>query len=86
MKTVLFVNACMRGVESRTLALCRAFLDALPENGFHAMNGIAPRAGERLPGCPFAPRCSRAMPKCHRDRPPAYAPMDGRRVRCFLYE
>ena len=29
MKTVLFVNACMRGEESRTLALCRAFLDAV---------------------------------------------------------
>ena len=64
----------------------RAFLDALPENGFQAMNGVAPRAGERLPGCPFAPRCARAMPKCHMNRPPAYAPLDGRRVRCFLYE
>ena len=62
----------------------RAFLNALPENGFQAMTGVAPRAGERLPGCPFAPRCSHAKPRCHRERPSETA-VDGRIVRCFLY-
>ena len=62
----------------------RAFLNALPENGFQAMAGVAPRAGERLPGCPFAPRCSHAKPRCHRERPSETA-VDGRIVRCFLY-
>ena len=64
----------------------RAFLDALPENGFQAMTGVAPRAGERLPGCPFAPRCAMASAKCSSARPGVYEPVKGRKVRCFLYE
>ena len=64
----------------------RAFLAALPENGFGAMAGVAPRAGERLPGCPFAPRCAHASPRCHEARPPVCETADGRKVRCFLYE
>lgn len=63
----------------------RAFLDALPENGFQPMPGVAPRAGERLPGCPFAPRCPRRLERCGAERPPACAPEPGRMVRCFLY-
>ena len=62
-----------------------AFLDALPENGFQPMDGVAPRAGERLPGCPFAPRCPHCMSRCERERPPETQPQPGRRVRCFLY-
>ena len=64
----------------------RAFLNALPKNGFQALEGVAPKAGERLKGCPFAPRCAHAMPKCHEIRPDAYEPVKGRTVRCFLYE
>ena len=64
----------------------RAFLDALPENGFQPMTGVAPRAGERLPGCPFAPRCPFAQERCRRERPQAYSPVKGRKVRCFRYE
>ena len=44
MKTVLFVNACMRGEESRTLALCR-----LPEKP-------APTEAPTARGC-FCPSC-----------------------------
>ncbi len=64
----------------------RAFLNALPENGFQPMDGIAPRAGEHLCGCPFAPRCAYAEARCHRERPGCYVPAPGRMVRCFRYE
>ena len=64
----------------------QAFLAALPEQGFQPMEGVAPRAGERLPGCPFAPRCPYAQPRCHRERPGNYSPIPGRMVRCFRYE
>lgn len=64
----------------------RAFLDALPENGFQPIGGVATRAGERLPGCPFAPRCPYAGDRCRRERPGAYSPEPGWMVRCFRYE
>ena len=64
----------------------QAFLDALPENGFKPLSGIPPRAGERLPGCPFAPRCPYAEERCRTARPGAYSPKPGRMVRCFRYE
>lgn len=64
----------------------QAFLAALPENGFQPMKGVAPRAGERLPGCAFAPRCPYATERCHRERPGDYHPRPDRTVRCFRYE
>lgn len=63
----------------------QAFLAALPENGFQSIPGVAPAAGVRLPGCPFAPRCSVAEPRCHRELPPVCSPDSGRIVRCFQY-
>ncbi len=63
----------------------QAFLNALPENGFQPLQGVAPRAGERLPGCPFAPRCAHCTARCREERPPETCPEPGRRVRCFLY-
>lgn len=64
----------------------RAFLDALPENGFVPMKGVAPRAGQRLEGCAFAPRCPYVTRRCMEERPQAYETEDGRKVRCFHYE
>lgn len=64
----------------------KAFLGALPENGFRPTDGVAPKAGERLPGCPFAPRCAYVRNRCHQERPGAYSPEPRRIVRCFLYE
>lgn len=63
----------------------RVFLDALPENGFQSIPGRAPRAGERLPGCPFAPRCPSATEQCRKKRPPAVSPEPGKIMRCFRY-
>lgn len=62
-----------------------AFLNALPQNGFQPLPGVAPRAGERLPGCPFSPRCSYAAPVCKKQRPGVSQPEAGHIVRCFRY-
>lgn len=62
-----------------------AFLAALPQNGFQPIRGVAPRAGERPPGCPFAPRCPYAKPRCAQQRPGEYQPEKGHIVRCFRY-
>lgn len=64
----------------------QAFLHALPKHGFQPLQGVAPKAGERLPGCPFAPRCPHASERCHRERPAAYHPQPEQMVRCFRYE
>ena len=72
-------------LESPLHPYTKAFLNALPENGFQPLEGVAPRGGDRLPGCPFAPRCPHARERCHREQPDG-AMENGRRVRCFLYE
>ena len=50
-----------------------------------AIAGNPPRPGEILPGCPFAPRCPKALKKCFENCPPLYE-KNGRRTRCFLQE
>jgi len=37
-------------------------------------------------GCPYAPRCSHAMPRCSRDRPRLFRTDARRAVSCYLYE
>ena len=44
--------------------------------------GTVPPPLERAPGCPFAPRCGRALPRCVPDRPPL-AGDAGRAVACW---
>jgi peptide/nickel transport system ATP-binding protein len=53
--------------------------------------GRVPAVGEVPPGCPFAPRCKKALPRCRTAFPegavlpvPAEAPEGGRRVHCVL--
>ncbi len=50
-----------------------------------AIAGNPPRPGEVFPGCPFAPRCPRALPKCFEMCPPLYE-NGAHRTRCFLQE
>jgi oligopeptide/dipeptide ABC transporter ATP-binding protein len=41
----------------------------------------------RIPaGCPFHPRCPRAMKRCAMEHPALLTQSDGRQVRCLLYE
>lgn len=48
-----------------------------------AISGTVPPLGQIPPGCPFAPRCSRAQDDC-RTSPPPLRPLDARHaVACF---
>lgn len=59
-------------------------IGSLPSRG---MVPIPPPKPERQnhSGCPFYPRCSRAMERCSRECPGDFALPDGGKVRCFLY-
>ena len=46
--------------------------------------GEVPDPGRMPAGCPFAPRCPHAMPRCTTDPPLTPLP-DGRHVACWLY-
>jgi peptide/nickel transport system ATP-binding protein len=53
-----------------------ASIPALPSSGVKAearlaeIPGMVPPLTRLPPGCAFAPRCARAIPKCHQDYPP----------------
>lgn len=52
----------------------------------HPIPGLVPDLASLPPGCPFSPRCERAMPKCREDQPIPATELDGGRlVRCLLY-
>lgn len=55
------------------------------EDKLPVIGGNPPRPGEAISGCPFAPRCPQALPKCFETCPPLYE-KDGRRTRCYLQE
>lgn len=62
----------------------RAFLAALPENGFQTIPESP--LGQQLvtKGCKFAPRCAFCAPRCLQGSPDIYASGNAQ-VRCFLY-
>ena len=53
---------------------------------FEIPGELAQSARSERPGCWFAPRCARVMPRCHDQHPPLYALGGGRTARCFLHE
>lgn len=63
-----------------SLASVSQKVDKLP-----AIAGIPPRPGEIRKGCPFAPRCPRALPICFETCPPLFK-QSQRAVRCYLQE
>ena len=68
----------------------RKLFAALPDAGRrdHALEtipGQVPPLGARLRGCRFAERCPQVRPRC-RDAQPALHEVDGRQVRCHLYD
>ncbi|GHC59574.1 ABC transporter ATP-binding protein [Neogemmobacter tilapiae] len=71
-----------RGLLASLPTLAGKAMDRLPSIG-----GTPPEPGRRPPGCPFAPRCSLAMPACN-DALPKLAPVPGsdprHRVACFV--
>ncbi len=80
--TVLFKNPLHPYTQGLlgSLASVHKKVEKLP-----AIAGNPPRPGEVLPGCPFAPRCPKAFPKCFESCPPLYE-NGSRRTRCFLQE
>lgn len=69
-----------------TMGLMRA-IPTYKQRGkkLHNIPGYLPPIDEReTKGCPFAPRCDKAMEICHK-APPAMTEEDGHRVYCHLY-
>lgn len=62
----------------------RAFLDALPQNGFRPVEGSQPYAGNLPKGCLFAARCPKRSEACTGEIP--MRDMRGGEVRCIYAE
>lgn len=67
-----------------------ALLKAVPrlDSGSERWVGIpgnVPSIDDRLPGCPFAPRCNRVQPRCRQTQPPILCVPggEGHHVRCY---
>lgn len=67
-----------------------ALLNSIPkvhdtkDDDLRALGGTPPDLLLPLPGCPFAPRCSRAMEICKKMAPPATVHTDSHRSWCWL--
>lgn len=59
-------------------------IHSLPSRGMEPIAAPDPQKLEHC-GCPFYPRCSKAVPRCAREVPGDYALPEGGKVRCFLY-
>lgn len=44
----------------------RGLVDSLPDRAFTPIPGLPPLLTDLPAGCPFRPRCTRAIPECHR--------------------
>ncbi len=63
----------------------RGLVDSLPDRAFTPIPGLPPLLTEAPTGCPFRPRCTRAVPEC-RHRPLLADPFDDDRrhaVACY---
>lgn len=69
---------------TRALLEARPTLDRAVER-LKAVPGQVPSLETRPSGCPFHPRCARAMEICARERPPLRALGSGREAACHLY-
>lgn len=58
----------------------RALWHAMPQHGFHAIEGVQPYAGEMPEGCPFITSCAWAEKQCRNEVP--YQEQAGGFVRC----
>jgi peptide/nickel transport system ATP-binding protein len=68
----------------------RKLLAAIPDlAGKYALRGIpgwAPRPGQRVPGCAFAPRCDWRLERCAVDYPPYEGSAAEHQVRCWRWQ
>lgn len=63
----------------------KAFVAAMPENGFQPCPGKAPEPEDNMEGCHFASRCKYCQKRCLEHMPELYRVDDDTMVRCFLY-
>ena len=54
-----------------------------PQARLPSIEGQPPLLHERLPACPFAPRCAHADQKCYDEEPPEVAVADDHMARCW---
>lgn len=64
----------------KSLASVHNKADILP-----VIKGHPPVPGEKITGCPFAPRCPHSFEKCRQTCPPLFN-KNGRQVRCWQLE
>jgi peptide/nickel transport system ATP-binding protein len=68
----------------------RGLIEAVPDPAkprrLQGIPGVAMGVGGRLPGCPFAPRCSQRVPHCDRELPALEPSGAERLVRCFEWK
>ena len=55
------------------------------EGRLHAIHGAVPSLSERPEGCPFHPRCDRALECCRSEAPPEVTLPGGHMVSCWRY-
>lgn len=69
-----------KGKEALRHPYSQAFLEALPQNGFHPIPGTQPYAGDLPQGCLFANRCLKRTEACKAEIP--LCEVRGGKVRC----
>lgn len=67
-----------------TQALLKVILD-INSNHIETIDGQPPSITEKIPGCPFYPRCRKSKDICKKVYPQTKKLMDGSTVDCWLY-
>lgn len=70
-----------------TLGLLKSIpkLEDESKEPLYMIKGMVPNPLHMPPGCPFSDRCDRCMERCRKEMPELQE-MNGRKVRCFLYD
>jgi oligopeptide/dipeptide ABC transporter ATP-binding protein len=68
-----------------------ALLNAMPKltdktERLWSIEGQPPDLANLPPGCPFSPRCPKAMDRCRREVPPEFQVGENHSTRCWLWE
>jgi oligopeptide/dipeptide ABC transporter ATP-binding protein len=69
---------------TRSLIAAVPRLDAAESRERITLKGETPSPAAEIRGCPFAPRCPSAMPRCQTEAPPVKEAAEGHIVRCHL--
>ena len=69
---------------TRALVAASSPMRTTPRGALPTIPGAPPSLAEAPCGCAFAPRCSNAIERCHRESPVETTCADARTVRCWL--